>query len=75
MSVFASVLNKLTSVVHITRMINSFSASLTSLSTKPTLELLRVREWASLREKSEYDQVLLATRTRDELFSFRSMQK
>ena len=75
MSVFASVLNKLTSVVHITRMINSFSASLTSLSTKPTLELLRVRGWASLREKSEYDQVLLATRTRDELFSFRSMQK
>ena len=75
MSVFASVLNKLTSVVQLRLMINSFSARVSSLSTKSTLELLGPRKWASLREKDEYDQAMFAARSRDELLSFRSMQK
>lgn len=56
-------------------MIDSFSASLPLLSTKPTLELLKVREWASLKEKNEYAQALVVTRSSDELLSFRAIQK
>ena len=72
----ANLLNKLSHVVSIHQLINSFSASLLQLYlTRPTPRSMSVRDWASLREKEQYDKVMLVMRSHDEALVRRLMPK
>ncbi len=76
MSMLTNLLGKFSSAVSIHRLANSFYTSLLKFySMRPTPRSLRVKEWASLREKNDYDRVMLVTRSRDESFTLRLTPK
>ena len=76
MSMLTNLLGKFSSAVSIHRLTNSFYTSLLQFySMRPTPRSLRVKEWASLREKNDYDRVILAMKSRDESFTLRLTPK
>jgi hypothetical protein len=74
MSMLTNLLNKLSHVVSIPRLLNFTDASLLCLM-RPTLRSTGVREWASLREKNQYGKVMLVMQSHDEAVARRVMLK
>ncbi len=72
MSMLTIFLNRLSHVVSIPRLLNFTYASLLCLM-RPTLGSIRVREWASIREKNQYGKVRLVMRSHDEAVTRRVM--